>query len=80
MSTRQDHSAVPAEAEATGAVLCNLQLPGFTLRCTADGAEPTPKSPVVRGPITAGGVIRVVAFSARGRKGATEGSSAAVNG
>jgi len=54
-----------------GTVLCNLQLPGFTLRYTSDGTEPTPKSPAVEGPITASGVIRVAAFDGRGRKGAT---------
>jgi hexosaminidase len=53
------------------AVLCNIQLPGFTLRYTSDGTEPTPKSPAVEGPITASGVIRVAAFDGRGRKGAT---------
>jgi hexosaminidase len=54
-----------------GAVLCNLQLPGFTLRYTADGSEPTAKSAAVQGPIPARGVIRVAAFDGRGRKGAT---------
>jgi hexosaminidase len=54
-----------------GAVLCNLQLPGFTLRYTTDGTEPTAKSPAVQGPIAARGVIRVAAFDGRGRKGAT---------
>ena len=33
-----------------GAVRCNLQLPGFTLRYTTDGTEPTAKSPAVQGP------------------------------
>ena len=54
-----------------GAVLCNLQLPGFTLRYTVDGTEPTAKSPAVQGPIAATGTIRVAAFDGRGRKGAT---------
>jgi len=54
-----------------GTVLCNLQLPGFTLRYTADGSEPTVKSPVVQGPIGAKGVIRVAAFDGRGRRGST---------
>jgi hexosaminidase len=54
-----------------GAVLCNLQLPGFTLRYTTDGTEPPATSPAVEGPIAAGGVIRVAAFNGRGRKGAT---------
>ena len=54
-----------------GAVLCNLQLPGFTLRYTTDGSEPTAGSPAVQGPIPAAGVVRVAAFNGRGRKGAT---------
>jgi hexosaminidase len=54
-----------------GVVLCNLQLPGFTLRYTTDGSEPTAKSPAVQGPIAAKGLIRVAAFNGRGRKGAT---------
>jgi hexosaminidase len=54
-----------------GHVICNLQLPGFTLRYTTDGSEPTAASPVVTGPIPATGVVRVAAFNARGRKGAT---------
>ena len=54
-----------------GGVRCNLQLPGFTLRYTTDGTEPTARSPAVQGPITANGLIRVAAFDGRGRKGAT---------
>jgi hexosaminidase len=56
---------------ATGAVLANLQLPGFTLRYTTDGSEPTAQSPAVQGPIRARGTIRVAAFNTLGRKGAT---------
>ena len=54
-----------------GGVAANLQLPGFTLRYTTDGSEPTPQSPAVKGPIAARGTIRVAAFNERGRKGAT---------
>jgi hexosaminidase len=54
-----------------GAVRANLQLPGFTLRYTTDGSEPTAKSPVVQGPIAAQGVVKVAAFDTRGRNGAT---------
>ena len=54
-----------------GAVLCNLQLPGFTLRYTTDGTEPTAKSPAVEGPVAAKGVVRAAAFDRRGRKSAT---------
>jgi hexosaminidase len=61
----------PGLKVVAGAVLCNLQIPGFTLRYTTDGSEPTAKSPAVKGPIAAKGVIRVAAFDGRGRKGAT---------
>ena len=54
-----------------GAVRCNVQLPGFTLRYTTDGSEPTAQSPAVAGPIASKGVVRVAAFDGRGRKGAT---------
>ena len=54
-----------------GAVRCNLQLPGFTLRYTTDGTDPTAASPAVQAPIPATGTVRVAAFDARGRKGAT---------
>jgi len=54
-----------------GAVLCNLQLPGFALRYTADGSDPAVTSPLVAGPIAAKGVVRVAAFDSRGRKSTT---------
>lgn len=54
-----------------GAVRSNLQIPGFTLRYTTDGSEPAVTSPVVEGPITARGLIKVAAFDGRGRSGAT---------
>jgi len=52
-------------------VRCNVELPGFTLRYTTDGSEPTPQSPEVRGPIPLRGTIRVAAFNTTGRKGHT---------
>jgi hexosaminidase len=54
-----------------GVVLSNLELPGFTLRYTTDGTEPTVRSAVVRGPIPLRGTVRVAAFSTPGRKGRT---------
>ena len=54
-----------------GAVYSSIALPGFMLRYTTDGSEPTLKSPVVRGPIPARGTVSVAAFSTNGRKGAT---------
>jgi len=49
----------------------SLELPGFTLRYTTDGTDPSAKSPVVRGPLPLRGTIRVAAFTVAGRKGHT---------
>jgi hexosaminidase len=54
-----------------GAVYTSTELPGFTLRYTTDGSEPSTRSPVVRGPIPLRGTIRVAAFSTTGRTGHT---------
>jgi hexosaminidase len=54
-----------------GMVQCSLEIPGFTVRYTLDGTEPTIRSAVVRGPIPARGTVRVAAFNATGRKGNT---------
>src|SRR3989441_1218135 len=54
-----------------GVVSCSLELPGFALRYTTDGSEPTVRSALVRGPIPFRGTVRVAAFSATGRKGHT---------
>jgi len=47
------------------------RLPGFTLRYTTDGSEPTVRSSPVRGPIPFHGTVRVAAFNTTGRKGHT---------
>ena len=52
-------------------VYCNVELPGFTLRYTTDGSEPTVRSAEVRGPIPLRGTLRVAAFNATGRRGHT---------
>jgi len=54
-----------------GVVRCSVELPGFTLRYTTDGSEPTVRSPEVRGPIPWRGTVRVAAFNTTGRKGHT---------
>lgn len=63
--------STPGLRVAGGAVSASLELPGFTLRYTTDGSEPSAKSPAVRGPIPLRGTIRVAAFSSTGRKGST---------
>jgi hexosaminidase len=61
----------PGLSIRSGAVYASSEIPGFTLRYTTDGGEPTASSPVVRGPIPLRGTIRVAAFSSAGRKGYT---------
>ncbi len=52
-----------------GQVKINMQLPGFTLRYTTDGTEPTASSQVYTGPFVATGTIKVKAFNSEGRSG-----------
>ena len=54
-----------------GMVRASVELPGFTLRYTTDGSEPTARSAVVSGPIPLRGTIRVAAFTTTGRQGHT---------
>jgi hexosaminidase len=54
-----------------GMVRCSVELPGFALRYTTDGSEPTARSSLVRDPIPFRGTIRVAAFTTTGRKGHT---------
>jgi hexosaminidase len=54
-----------------GMVYTSTELPGFTLRYTTDGSDPTARSAVVRGPIPFRGTVSVAAFNAAGRKGLT---------
>jgi len=54
-----------------GMVYTSVELPGFTLRFTTDGSDPTVSSSVVRGPIPFRGTVSVAAFNATGRKGHT---------
>lgn len=52
-----------------GKVIANIQQPGFTIRYTTDGTEPTIKSKIYKSPINAKGKITLCAFSTNGRKG-----------
>jgi hexosaminidase len=62
---------VPGLKVDNGMVRTSLEIPGFTLRYTTDGGEPTIRSAEVRGPIPLRGTVRVAAFTATGRKGRT---------
>jgi len=61
----------PGLSAQAGEVRCSVELPGFTLRYTTDGSEPTAQSPEVRGPIRLRGSVRVAAFDTNGRRGQT---------
>src|SRR5882672_10975767 len=61
----------PGLKVAGGMVRCSVELPGFTLRYTTDGSEPTVRSPQVRDSIPFRGTVRVAAFTTTGRKGHT---------
>ena len=67
------HYRIPTPGLRTvdGGVRANLQMPGFTLRYTTDGSEPTVSSSEVRGQILAHGRVRVAAFDGNGRRGHT---------
>jgi hexosaminidase len=61
----------PGATVVDGKVVLNQQLPGFTLRYTTDGTEPTVKSPAYTAPIAVKGDIKIKAFNTRGRAGKT---------
>jgi len=48
-------------------VLANIQTPGFIIRYTTDGTEPTLKSKVYSNPISERGIIKFKAFNTKGR-------------
>jgi hexosaminidase len=61
----------PGLSVVDGQVRCSLGIPGFVLRYTTDGSEPTAKSPEVRGGVPLARDVRVAAFDSGGRKGHT---------
>jgi hexosaminidase len=61
----------PGLAVVDGQVRASLEIPGFVLRYTTDGTEPTAKSPRLTGEVPAGRDVRVAAFDTNGRKGHT---------
>ena len=54
----------PGLKPVDGQVRCSLEIPGFVLRYTTDGSEPTEASPEVEDP-SRPGVVRVAAFDTR---------------
>lgn len=52
-----------------GTVKANAQLPGFTIKYTTNGSDPTIKSKIYTGPITEKGLIKLCVFDNYGRSG-----------
>jgi hexosaminidase len=61
----------PGLKDEGGQIRASLEIPGFVLRYTTDGTEPTARSPEVRGPLPASAALRVAAFDTNGRRGPT---------
>ena len=61
----------PGAIAENGRVIANAQFPGMVIRYTTDGSEPTQKSKVYAGPITAKGTVKLRAFNSTGRAGRT---------
>ena len=61
--------APPGLRVVDGVVLVNHQLPGFILRYTTDGSEPSPTSPAVTAPLAGRAIFHVAAFDRSGRSG-----------
>ncbi|SKB75176.1 hexosaminidase [Parapedobacter luteus] len=54
-----------------GKLAANVQFPGFTIRYTTDGTEPTAQSQVYTEPLPAAGTVAFRVFNAAGRGGRT---------
>ncbi|MCO4292771.1 carbohydate-binding domain-containing protein [Solitalea sp. MAHUQ-68] len=54
-----------------GSVKANVQLPGFVIRYTTNGTEPTSSSKLYTEPVATKGTIKLRVFDARGRGGRT---------
>ncbi len=52
-------------------VEANIQLPGFVIRYTTDGKEPTIKSRIYNGPINSDRIVKLRAFNREGRSSKT---------
>jgi hexosaminidase len=59
----------PGAIIAENKVKANIQLPGLTIRYTANGSEPTVKSKVYTSPLDVKGTIKLKAFNSKGRSG-----------
>jgi hexosaminidase len=60
---------VPGARIENGRLHANISLPGFSVRYTLDGSEPTIESPPYREPVEAKGTVKLAAFTSTGRRG-----------
>ncbi|AOY00075.1 family 20 glycosylhydrolase [Jeongeupia sp. USM3] len=60
---------VPGATVDGGKLLANVEAPGFVLRYTTDGSEPTNASAQYTGPVAVSGTVRLAAFTTTGRRG-----------
>ncbi|MFV0396413.1 MAG: family 20 glycosylhydrolase [Bacteroidales bacterium] len=61
----------PGAVIRDGMLYVNNEYPGFTIRYTTDGTEPSLSSPLYTEPVAVKGVIKVKAFNAKGRESRT---------
>lgn len=61
----------PGAIVENGQVIANVQFPGFVIRYTTDGSEPTINSTMYTAPLNSKGTIQLKVFNAEGRSGRT---------
>lgn len=61
----------PGARIRNGKLEANVQFPGFIIRYTTDGSEPTTSSPEYKGPVSVTGTIKLKVFNQAGRAGNT---------
>ena len=54
-----------------GMLNANIAYPGFDIRYTTDGSEPTADSPIYKEPVAVSGLIKLKAFDTQGRSSRT---------
>ncbi|SMC29753.1 hexosaminidase [Andreprevotia lacus DSM 23236] len=60
---------VPGAKLEGGKLHANIESPGFALRYTTDGSEPTARSAEYTGPVAVSGTVKIAAFTTTNRRG-----------